>query len=337
MTKVAAGDLPRFLGGGFRSYAAALVFGGDEGMVRETVDRLVAAAAGPDPDPLNLIALDGDALAADPPRLADEMRAFSMFGGKRVISVRGAGKVAASLIENALAEPSADTFLVLEAGDLKSTTGSLRGFAERAKTVAAIACYSDTTRSISTLIDETLAAHDLTIAREARQALIGALGADRGLSRSELEKLALYAHDERSVSIDMVTDIIADAGRHDTSTLLDHTFAGNLPFIEGEANRLFAAGTHPSAVLTQAIGHVMLLRKIARSSLDEVARSARIHFSRMALLERAQQRWTETRLAQIFPLLAEAMRQTRASARLADVITIRALWSIARMARQESA
>lgn len=336
MAKVGPGDLARFIGGGFKAYGAALVFGSDEGMVRETVENLAIAAAGTDPDPLNFVALDGETVAADPPRLADEMKAFSMFGGNRVVSVRGVAKLAPALIETVLAEPAADTFLILEAGDLKANAGSLRTFAEKSKTIATIACYQDTARNLATLIDEMLAANSLSMAREARQALVSALGADRGLSRAELDKLAIYAHGQQSISIDMVTDIVADAGRHDTSTLLDRTFAGDLAFIEGEANRLFAAGTNPSAVLTQAIGEVMLLRKIARSSLEDMVRPARIHFSRMPALERAAQRWTERRLAAVFPLLGEAMRQSRLSSRLADVVAIRALWAIARIARAEA-
>lgn len=335
MAKVAAGDLPRFLGGGWKNYPVALIFGSDEGAVRETVDRLIASAAGPNPDPLNLITLDGDALAQDPPRLADEMRAFGLFGGFRVIHVRGAGKAPLPAIEVAASDPAEGALLVLEAGDLKNTTG-LRGFCEKHRSIAAIACYADSTRAISSLIDEVLGQNHLTIAREARTLLTTALGADRGLSRSELEKLAIYAHGSESIGIDMVVDIVSDAGRHDSGHLVDLAFAGDLNAIEPEANRIFSAGTNPSVVLTIALGQVFLFRRALRSSLNDIARPARIHFSSLPLLERALSCWTETRLQRAMQLLADAALQARRTARLGDQITIRALWATARLARPAS-
>ena len=110
MAKIGAGDVPRFLGGAWKAYAIVLVYGSDEGAIRETVDRLAATAAGPDPDPLNLIDLDGEALAQDPPRLADEMKAFGLFGGFRVIRVRNAGRAPLAAIET-IADSGAELLL----------------------------------------------------------------------------------------------------------------------------------------------------------------------------------------------------------------------------------
>lgn len=332
MAKIAAGDLPRLLGGGWKSYAAVLVHGSDEGAIRETAERLATSAAGPDADPLNLVDLDGDALAQDPPRLADEMKAFGLFGGFRVIHVRNAGRTPLGALEPLVDEPSDGALLILQAGELKPGSG-LRGFAEKHRRCAVIACYADTSRTIGSLIDDMLRDNNLSIAREARQVLGSALGADRALSRSELEKLAIYAYGSESIGIDMVLDIVADAGRHDTGALIDKAFGGEIEQLEPEANRIFLAGVHPSAVLSQAIGHVFLLRRIHATSLEEVARQARLHFSRLPGIERAAARWTGARLQKALDLLADAVLQTRRNARLAESIAIRSLWATARLAR----
>lgn len=330
MAKIAAGDLPRLLGGGWKAYAAVLVHGSDEGAIRETAERLATAAAGQDADPLNLVDLEGDALAQDPPRLADEMKAFGMFGGLRVIHVRNAGRTPLAALEPLADEPSDGAFLILQAGELKAGAG-LRGFAEKHRRIAVIACYADTGRAIGGLIDDMLRDNNLSIAREARQLLTGALGADRALSRSELEKLAIYAYGSESIDIDMVIDIVADAGRHDTGALIDKAFDGQLDQLEPEANRIFSSGVHPSAVLSQAIGHVFLLRRVQSGTLEDAARQSRLHFSRLPGLERAATRWTSTRLQKALDLLADAVMQTRRNSRLAESIAIRALWATARM------
>ena len=331
MAKIGAGDVPRFLGGAWKAYAIVLVYGSDEGAIRETVDRLAATAAGPDPDPLNLIDLDGEALAQDPPRLADEMKAFGLFGGFRVIRVRNAGRAPLAAIEAIADDPSENALLILQAGDLKA--GGMRALAEKHRRIAAVPCYADNARAIGGLIDDMLRDNGLSLSREARQLLGAALGADRALSRSELEKLAIYAYGSESIDVGMITDIVADAGRHDTSALIDKAFSGELQELETEANRIFAAGIHPSAVLSQAIGQIFLFRRMQSGSVEDVARQARIHFTRLPVIERAAARWTGIRLQKALDILAEAVLQTRQSARLAESIAIRALWATARLAQ----
>lgn len=337
MAVVKPADQARFLAGGWKSWPVILCFGSDEGAVREAVGRIAAAALGPDHDPLNLIALDGDTLAQDPGRLADELRTFGLFGGFRVVHLRASARLPAALIEAAAEDRSDGVLLVIEAGDLKREA-ALRQKCERHKAIATLAFYADTTRMLAGLIDDMLKAHGLSMAREARELLTGALGADRGLSRSELDKLAIYAHGQSEITAAMVLDIVADAGRHETGALIDGTFAGALPEIEPEANRIFAAGTHPSAVLSQAIGHTLALRRGVRAygkgeSAEDVARGLRLHFSRVPLFARTLPLWTEQRLEQALKTFADATAQTRRTPRLAAQIAIRALWSTARLAR----
>lgn len=335
MTAIRAGDLRRFREGGWRDYPLMLVFGTDEGAVRETASRLITAAAGPDPDPLNLIRLDGDLIAQDPARLADEARTFGLFGGARVLHISGASRTPLAAVQALADDPADNTVIIFEAGDLKPGTG-LRGLAERHKAIAAIPCYADSFRDLQALIDDTVHAHDKTLTRDARESLLAALGADRQLSRSELEKLMLYAADRREIDAAMVADIVSDAGRHDTGGLIDMAFIGNVAAVEPEANRLFAAGTHPSAVLSQLLSHTLLLRRLLRAhakgqSVETLARQARLHFSRVPTLERVLRHWSAARMDRLVPAIADTVLATRRVPRLAESLTIRTLWSVARM------
>lgn len=337
MAAIKSADQARFLAGGWKSWPVILCFGSDEGAVREAVAGLTAAALGPDHDPLNLITLDGDQLAQDPGRLADELKSFGLFGGSRVVQLRATGKLPIALIETAADEPSPDTLLIVEAGELKKEA-PLKTRCEKHKRIAVLPFYADTARILSGLIDDMLRANNLLISRDARDLLTSALGADRGLSRSELDKLAIHASGQREISAQMVLECVSDAGKHETSALIDATFAGMIGEIEPEANQIIAAGTHPSAILSQAIGHVLLLRRGLRAvnggtSIDDYIKAARLHFSRVGPISRALTLWTERRLEQVLQTLADATAQTRRTPRLASQITIRALWSAARLAR----
>ncbi|HRJ69364.1 MAG TPA: DNA polymerase III subunit delta [Beijerinckiaceae bacterium] len=332
MAVIRSADLPRFLASGWKGYRMFLVHGSDEGLVRETTAQLLSSAGGAQPDPLNMVVLEGDQIAQDPARLADELGTFGMFGGTRVIHVRNAGRVPPAVATTVFADPVENTVLALEAGELR--TGSpLRTLAEKAPGVAAIACYADTTQAIQRLIADTLQAHGLTIAADARDLLAQALGSDRALSRGEIEKLALFASGEKTVTAAMVTAIVSDAGKHEVSALIDRAFAGQIREIEAQAHRFFAAGTNPAAIFTQAIGHVLLLRRALRNGNAElVAKQARLHFSREPAFHRAAGLWTESRLERALRLLSDAVLQSRKSARMAETLTVRTLWAISRLA-----
>lgn len=333
MTALKPQDFPRFISSGWRHVPVILVHGADEGAVRDTVSSIIAAAAGPNPDPMNLIALDGETVAQDPPRLADELRTFGLFGGMRIVHLRNAARVPVSAVEAAANEPAADTLLVMEAGEL-TTKAPLRALCDRHKAIAALPCYTDNARAVQALIDQILNAEGLAITREARDLLTAELGADRALSRSEIEKLALYARGQREIDATMVAEIISDAGRHDTSALIDAAMTGQLAAIEPEANRLFAAGINPAGLLAQTIGHVFLLRRLAQSGQtgEALVQQRRIHFSRVPAINRALSMWTETKLDRALRQVADTTLQTRKTPRLAEALTIRSLWALARIA-----
>lgn len=336
MAVIRADGIARFLVSGWSSYPVVLVHGSDDGLIRETAARLVALAAGPDADPMNTVVLDGDALAGDPGRIADELGTFALFGGSRTVHVRGVQRMTPAMLEAAISATKSGARLVLEAGELRAGT-ALRALAEKAPKVAAIACYADDNKAISNLVSDVLRAHGLTIDAEARDLLTSALGNDRGLSRSEVEKLCLYAQDETIVSVEMVQDIVSDAGRHDVSGVLDRAFAGEIEGIESLANRLFAAGTAPAAVLSQAISHSLVLRRgMAGGGAESAMRLGRLHFSRKSAVARAMALWSDSRLDRALTILSSAVLQSRKTARLDEAIAVRALWAVSRLARNQA-
>src|SRR5690606_35726885 len=143
-------------------------------------------------DALAVIRLDESDLS-DPKRLADEAFGGSLFSGRRVLRLRpGGSRTVAAALEAILTEPPADTWLVIEAGDLRKTA-PLRKLCESFPRAVAIGCYPDNDASLARLIDSEVSAAGLRIEPEARDALVGLLGADRAASRSEIVKLCLYA------------------------------------------------------------------------------------------------------------------------------------------------
>ena len=179
-----------------KSLRAALLFGPDAGLVQERAERLMKSVVPDLSDAFNVADLSEALLDDDPARLADEAAAISMMGGRRVVRVRGAGNGLAPLFETFLDDPPGDALVVVEAGDL-SKGAALRKLFEDDEAAAAIPCYADTARSLEELVRDALRAEGLSIAPDALADAVSRLGSDRGVSRRELEKLALYCKGQK--------------------------------------------------------------------------------------------------------------------------------------------
>ena len=81
---------------------------------------------------------------------------------------------------------------VFSAGELPGSSPLRRVF-EAAPDAAAIGCYPDTPRERGAVIADALRAHRITASIDAAEYLVEHLGNDRLVTRSELEKLVLYA------------------------------------------------------------------------------------------------------------------------------------------------
>ena len=250
MTKLTGSALSQALRRWPDRFRAALVFGPDEGLVRERA----AAIAGrivPDPqDAFRVARLDEDRLKADPAALADELQALSMFGGRRLVWLRLQGDALAARVSEALDRPAGDSFLLIEAGNL-GPRARLRTLFEKADDLAAIPCYADSERDLAALIDGWLREQNLTADPQARAYLLAELGRDRAVSRQELEKLALFFADDRERRLDLATveALIGESGAADALEVVRAALEGRPEALERTWMSALAGGVQPIAVL----------------------------------------------------------------------------------------
>src|SRR2546423_1168686 len=338
MVALKSSDIESFVARPDPSRAVVLVFGPDAGLVSERADAIIRASVDDPADPFALVRLDGDALASDPARLIDEATTIPLFGGRRAIRVRAGSRNIVPAIESVLGAKLQDCRVVIEAGDLKRGA-ALRAACERAKTAVAIPCYADAERDIGRIIDEEMRAADLSVAPDARAALVPLLGGDRRASRAELRKLALYAHGQACVEIDDVTAVVADASALALDALIDAAFAGRLADVEKEFAKTAIAGTNPTAIVGAALRqierlHALRLTVEAGASITATIEQVQppIHFRRKPLVEAALKAWTSERLAKAMSMLAEASLDAPRTSDLAEPLAHRALSLSARAA-----
>jgi DNA polymerase-3 subunit delta len=339
MTAVKAPDVDSVLKRIGPQIVSVLFYGPDSGLVAERAKTTAERAVDDPSDPFQLIRLDGDAVANDPARLADEAGTIGLFGSRRAIWVKPSSRNIAPALAPVLEMPLQDTLLVVEAGDLAKSS-PLRTLCERSPKALAMPCYGDAGKELGTVVDEALRAAGLSIARDAREALLASLGGDRLATRSEIAKLALYVHGRRAITLDDVDAVMSDVSSLAMDAVVDAAFSGEGARLDQAYCRLAAEGVSPSVVLGAALRHAIALLSAredirAGRSLDEAWRSFRLHFRRESAIKQQLQRWTVLPLARAVSRLQAAVLESRRQAEVAESVASQALFEIAHLSRGE--
>jgi DNA polymerase-3 subunit delta len=316
-----------------------LVHGPDEGLAHERVKAIVRRLIGAEIDPLRLTRLEGDAVARDPGALADESYAVSMFGGARAIWIDAQARDLLPAIEPLFGRPPIDCPIVVKAGQLRKGT-ALRAAFEASPISASIECYSDDAGALETLIDAEARAAGLSIAPDARAALVALTGADRQTTRGEIAKLMLYARGTSRVTAEDVEAIVSDAAPSNLDEVVDQALLGDLKAVETALTRFFHEGGDADYLMIRLTQRMLLLHRI-RLEMDQgrpFEAACQALFVKLPLparraLAKQAERWTSESIAQRLPAVRQASARVRAESRLAEVLATRALWTLASRGR----
>jgi len=338
--KLTGPSIERFLAKPDPAVRLALVFGPDGGLVRERATAIARAVVPDLNDPFRVAELTGASLDEDPARLADEAAAISMIGGRRVIRLRDLSDKHAKAIAGFLEDPAGDAMIVAEAGDLPGKRSALRNAVEEAANGAAIACYADDSSSLDDLIDAVLRKARLDIDPVAQSWLIERLGADRALSRGELDKLVLYMGEgAKRVTLEDVRAAVGDASDIGIDDVVEACLGGDMPRLERSLERCRQAGEN-AVVILRAISRQVLQLQLARSLVDSGTPAERalmqlrppVRFPRDRAFKAQLNRWTGRHLGDVVDLLIEAELDCKTTGNPTDALTARALMRIAGVA-----
>lgn len=315
-----------------------LAYGPDAGLVRETGQRLARRFAGNDADSMNLVVLDGAELDADPSRLAVEAKTTSLFGDRRVIRVRSAGKSLVMPLTELRDDPG--SIIILEAGNL-TPKDPLRALVEAAKLGRALPCYPDNDESLGRLISETFSKAGIRADQDTVAALRDTLGNDREITRRELEKLVLFAADSKLLTRNDILTLCADNAALVLDEVVDATGTGHAANLDTALERAIAQSVNAQQILASALGHFTTLRRWrvevdTGKSPGAVLDSARPkpHFSRRSSLERQLRLWSDDALSAALDRLQLAVADSRKRYALQETVSRRALLAICTMAAE---
>ena len=118
--KIAARDVAGLLKAPATRYSAYLLYGPDQGLVRERARQLSDYFCDQPDDPFAQTSLTGAQLAEDKARLSDEAMAVNIFGGLRVVTVNGIGSEMTAAVKLAFAKPNPDARIIIRASDVNT-------------------------------------------------------------------------------------------------------------------------------------------------------------------------------------------------------------------------
>jgi len=319
---------------------AILLFGPDEGLVRERAQRLAKLAVDDLNDPFRVVEISGPDLKDDPARLGDEALSLSFGGGRRLVWVRQASDSSVEACKTFLAlDTPCDAMVILTAGDLNPRS-KLRKLFETSKIAASIACYADDARSLPQVIRETLTRHNLTVDRDALLLLVQSLGSDRSVTRGELDKLALYMGDEKHVEETHVRACIGDSAATRVDEAIFAAAAGDPAKLETALTRLLADGVNPVQIIRAAQRHFQRLH-LARGHMndglnpDQATKALRppVMYMQVDAFRGQLGLWPQDKLARAFEILTQAETDCKTTGLPAQAITGRALLTLAQAAK----
>ena len=235
-----------------------------------------------------------------------------------------------------------DSLVVVEGGELPKRS-SLRKTFEDFPAAAALPCYADEGTGLASVIEETLRDQGVAASKEALAYLSRSLGSDRGITRTELIKLALYVGNKGTVELDDALACTADSSALSLDDVACAVGDGDVTLLEKTLERVFLEGVSPIQLFRWTAGHFRRLHfvggQMARGVTVDVA-IAKLRpplFFKVKDKFRSQLRiWPPGRISGALERLMDAERGCKTAGFPAEAICHRTLLALAASVRPTS-
>jgi DNA polymerase-3 subunit delta len=331
--------LDRFVRDPAKDTILLLLYGSDDGLVRDRTEKAVRAVAEDLQDPFRVADLDGADLKDDPARLSDEAFAMALTGGRRAIRVRNGADHLVDGLNGILEAGNCENLIVIEAGNLAKGS-KLRKLAEEHKQAVCGPCYADTEQNRAGLLQEMLRAAGYSASRDAIDWILAHTGSDRKATLGEYEKLILYMGQEKNVDLEHAMACFGDSSATALDDVVMAATGGRAEDLEIAIQRLGAEGMSPIPIILSVQRHLHKLHYAAAmmrqgSTADQAIAAIRppVFFKIKPEIRRQLDIWNVDRLATGISLLTQAELDAKTTGRPDNAICHRALMRICQAAR----
>lgn len=341
--KISGGKIDPFLKSPPKNLVAVLIYGHDQGLIKER-ERIIAQHYAQDlNDPFSVTALSGEAIAKDPPLLIDSAFAIPAMGGVRLVRVNQAGGACLNAFKTLLADPPEDSMTLVIGGEDLNTKSALVKLFEQTDHAAALGCYADTNQSLGQMAKDMFRQHEIDVDPAAMAFILEHLGADRLASRSEIDKLILLSGPQGKLGFEQVQHALGDGASVTVNDTIHAAASGDIKALSTALNRIKHDGVAGERLIRTAqiyFGKIFRINAEMESGLsrEQAINSIKppIFFSEKPVVERHLGKWTAGRCRRAIERLMLAEEQARGGIS-SDTAAAQALLALAMVASSGAA
>lgn len=294
-----------------------VLFGTNEGLINEWQNKCAAAVCGDISDGFRYQAFEMEQISTDGGELYGEYHAQSLMGGRRAVVVKNANDSLLNVLKNMLPETKSDNLLILSSSSL-NTRSSLISWTKDREDVYIVGCYDDRDDDIAKSAAQIIRERGLSIAPDVLQFLAGRLSSDRKMNAAEIDKLALYLGEKKTIEITDVRNAISDIAGADYEDLCYMAASGNTAKACNAFERLVKEGEDAATLIRQISYHFMKLLSITAQinegkSTEDALKSLRppLMFYRKDDFIRQLKVWNKERIMSALSMLYECERDCK--------------------------
>ena len=294
-----------------------ILFGTNEGLINEWQNKCATAVCEDTNDGFRYTAFEMEQISATGGELYGEYHAQSLMGGRRVVVVKNADNSLYSVLKSMLPETKSENLLIISSSSL-NTRSSLISWAKERDDIYVVGCYDDREADISQSVAQMLKERGLQTMPDVLQFLTSRLSSDRKMNVAEIDKLALYLGDKKTVEIADIKAAVSDIAGADYEDLCYYIASGNTQKACTSFNRLIKEGEEPATLIRQIGYHFMKLLSILAlitegKSTEEALKSLRppLMFYRKDEFIRQLKVWNKDRIFSALSMLYECERDCK--------------------------
>ncbi|MDI9408871.1 MAG: DNA polymerase III subunit delta [Candidatus Pacebacteria bacterium] len=318
-----------------------LFFGSDSGHCTERAQTILAQQGLALSDSFRVSRLTGSQLQDDPSLLPTEASSLCFSGGRRLVWLTEVEeRSGASAIQSYLKNPQGEGLIVVMAGELSSKS-ALRAAVKASPIALLVPCYPDGAREIEQLGKKLLAQDRITIDPDALKSLTELLGSDRMVTRSEIEKLALYAGQGGKLSQAEVLTLLGDSAAVSMNDAISAAAAGSFVKLDRAIQRVFAEGESAVAIIRSTMQYFLRLQNFVQLKDLGQSASAVVAAARPPVFWRDKdqmidnvQFWSHKNIDRVMALLLRAEILTKSTAYPDQLVASQTLLQIAYIGRR---
>ena len=294
-----------------------ILFGANEGLINEWQNKCAVAVCDDINDAFRYQSFEMEQISSAGGELYGEYHAQSLMGGRRVIVVKNADDHIYSIIKNMIPETKSDNLLIVSSLSL-NTRSSLISWAKDRDDIYVVGCYDDREDDVVKSATQMLKERELQITPDALQLLVSRLSSDRKMNTSEIDKLALYLGDKKTVEIADVKAAVSDVAGADYDDLCYFVAGGNVAMACAMFERLIKEGKDCATIIRQISFHFLKLLGVSAlisegKTTEEALRTLRppLMFYRKDDFIRQLRVWNKDRIMSALSMLYECERDCK--------------------------